>query len=107
MTVPSPRPSNDDRVRAALWFAERGFGIFPVWSTRDGQCRCPAGPACSSPGKHPITTDGFKSATTDEQRIRQRMQGRTMMDHALELVRLGKTSVAEAMRIASDIDVTG
>jgi MSHA biogenesis protein MshE len=38
---------------------------------------------------------------------RQRMQGHTMMDHALELVRLGKTSVAEAMRIASDIDVTG
>ncbi|MBK7613797.1 MAG: type II/IV secretion system protein [Vitreoscilla sp.] len=38
---------------------------------------------------------------------RERMKGRTMMDHALELVRLGKTSVSEAMRIASDIDVTG
>jgi MSHA biogenesis protein MshE len=38
---------------------------------------------------------------------RLRMQGRSMMDHAMELVRLGKTSVSEAMRIASDVDVTG
>lgn len=44
--------------------------MFPVWSTSNGQCRCPAGPTCTSPGKHPITPNGFKDATTDEQRIR-------------------------------------
>ena len=70
MSAPSTRPTNQDRIRAALWFAERGFGIFPVWSTRDGgTCRCPAGRDCSSPGKHPITNDGFKAATDDAQRI--------------------------------------
>ena len=70
MTVPSTRPTNQDRIRAALWFAERGFGIFPVWSTRDGGvCRCPAGRDCTSPGKHPLTNDGFKAATDDAQRI--------------------------------------
>lgn len=66
--VTSPTP--DARIAAALWFASHGFGIFPVWSTRDGRCRCPAGAACSSPGKHPITANGFKDATTDESRIR-------------------------------------
>lgn len=63
-------PTTDDRIRAALWFAGHGFGIFPVWSTSNGQCRCPAGPTCTSPGKHPITANGFKDATTDESRIR-------------------------------------
>lgn len=68
--VVSTAPTPDDRIRAALWFAGHGFGIFPVWSTSNGQCRCPAGPTCTSPGKHPITPNGFKDATTDERKIR-------------------------------------
>lgn len=64
------RPTSQDRIRAALWFAGQGFGIFPCWSTHaNGTCRCPAGPSCSSPGKHPITPDGFKSATIDPAKI--------------------------------------
>jgi MSHA biogenesis protein MshE len=35
---------------------------------------------------------------------RERMQGRSMASHALELVRQGRTSVAEAMRIGQDDD---
>jgi len=35
---------------------------------------------------------------------RERMQGRTLAFHALELVRLGRTSVAEAMRLGHDSD---
>jgi len=35
---------------------------------------------------------------------RQRMRGRTMVDHALELMRLGRTSIGEAMRMSSDVD---
>ena len=35
---------------------------------------------------------------------RERMKGRTMAFHAFELVRLGRTSVAEAMRIGQDDD---
>lgn len=65
------RPSTEDRIRAALWFAERGFGVFSVWSTEDdGTCRCPLGPECDQPGKHPVPRIGFKAATTDEARIR-------------------------------------
>lgn len=71
MPSPNPRPSAEDRIRAALWFAEHGFGVFPCWSTHaDGTCRCPQGKTCTSPGKHPITHDGFKSATTDPAKVR-------------------------------------
>lgn len=35
---------------------------------------------------------------------RERMQGRTMASHALELVRQGRTSLAEALRIGFDVD---
>lgn len=35
---------------------------------------------------------------------REQMRGHTMAHHALELVRAGRTSVAEAMRLATDID---
>jgi hypothetical protein len=71
MTQVRDRPSPEARIKAALWFADRGFGIFSVWSTTDaGVCRCPAGSACTAPGKHPVTPHGFQDATTDPQRIR-------------------------------------
>ncbi|MGH2511389.1 MAG: bifunctional DNA primase/polymerase, partial [Candidatus Limnocylindrales bacterium] len=71
LIVALERPSADDRIRAALWFAEHGFRIFPVWSaTAKGVCRCPKGTNCDQPGKHPITAHGFKDATSDPDRIR-------------------------------------
>lgn len=71
MAAPAARPSPEDRIRAALWFAERGFGIFTVWSTdAAGRCRCPKGRDCDNAGKHPVTQHGFQDATTDEKRIR-------------------------------------
>ncbi len=72
--MPNPRPSNEDRIRAALWFAERGFGVFSVWSTDpDGTCRCKLRGDCDQPGKHPVPGVGFKAATTDPERIRAMM----------------------------------
>jgi hypothetical protein len=69
--MPDPRPSAEDRIRAACWFAERGFGIFSVWSTDpDGTCRCAKHAACEQPGKHPIGHQGFHDATRDPARIR-------------------------------------
>jgi hypothetical protein len=69
--TPAPRPTAADRIRAALWFAERGFGVFSVWSAdADGTCRCAKGAACGSPGKHPIGRQGFLEHTRDPERIR-------------------------------------
>ncbi len=67
----APRPSSEDRIRAALWFAEHGFGIFSVWSTTaDGVCRCPKRRDCENAGKHPIGHQGFLENTRDPDRIR-------------------------------------
>ena len=67
---PAVRPTSADRIRAARWFAEHGFGVFSCWSaTAVGVCRCPKGTLCDSPGKHPITANGFQDATTDPERI--------------------------------------
>lgn len=64
-------PTPDDRIRAALWFAERGFGVFSVWSPdQKGVCHCSKKAACESPGKHPIGSQGFKENTRDPARIR-------------------------------------
>lgn len=78
------RPTNDDRIRAALWFAEHGFGVFSCWSTGEsGACRCPKGAACSSPGKHPITHHGFQEATTDAARIRAMLSAASQPNYGL------------------------
>ena len=67
----SPIKGNTDRITAAIAHVEQGFGAFSVWSTlADGTCKCPKGPICLSPGKHPIPRDGFKAASTDPERVR-------------------------------------
>jgi len=69
--VTGSRPTAEDRIRAATWFADRGFGVFSVWSADpDGTCRCPKRAACGSPGKHPIGRQGFLEHTRDSERIR-------------------------------------
>ncbi len=71
LPTPSPRPTAEDRIRAATWFAGREFGVFSVWSADpDGTCRCARRAACASPGKHPIGRQGFLEHTRDPERIR-------------------------------------
>jgi hypothetical protein len=54
--------------QAALWFAARGYPVFPLHSITDnGACTCGSS-ACDSPGKHPyapFAPNGFKNATCD------------------------------------------
>jgi hypothetical protein len=66
------RPTVEQRIQTAIYLAEHeDFGIFPVWSAYpSGMCKCPRGPACTSPGKHPISPKGFLDATRDRERIR-------------------------------------
>lgn len=78
------RPSNDARIKAALWFAGQGFGVFSCWSARDdGVCRCPKGRTCSSPGKHPITEHGLDDATRDERAIRTALSAPSQPNYGL------------------------
>jgi len=51
---------------AALAYARKGMGVFPIWWASNGRCACPKGAACGSPGKHPIgdlVPQGVKNAS--------------------------------------------
>lgn len=58
-----------EKGKVAVFYAkEIGWSVFPLHSiTGAGVCSC--GRECKSPGKHPMTADGFKSATTDLETI--------------------------------------
>ncbi len=56
-------------LEAALAYATQGLYVFPIHGiTNAGACDC--GKDCESPGKHPRTSDGFRSATTDANTIK-------------------------------------
>lgn len=44
--------------------AQGGLAVFPIHGIIQGRCAC-GKPNCDRPGKHPVTSDGFKSATVD------------------------------------------
>jgi hypothetical protein len=54
---------------AKLYAVEWNFAVFPVhWIREDSTCSCGRA-ACRSAGKHPLTADGFKSATRELKQI--------------------------------------
>lgn len=52
-----------EHLDAALAYAARGWGVFPVHGISNGHCSCQR--KCSSPGKHPLVRRGLHEATTD------------------------------------------
>lgn len=55
----------------ALRYAALGWSVFPCHSVKkDKKCTC-GSPKCKSPGKHPLTSTGVNSATTDIKQIRE------------------------------------
>jgi Bifunctional DNA primase/polymerase, N-terminal/Protein of unknown function (DUF3987) len=60
--------SHDLSLRTALNYAKRGWHIFPVHWPVDGKCSC-GKVDCENKGKHPLTANGFKDATTDPKTI--------------------------------------
>lgn len=63
-------PALSRQLEYALKYAARGWKVFPVHSLVNGFCTC-GDMGCKNPGKHPATTTGFKSATTNPEIIRQ------------------------------------
>jgi len=61
-------PHEMSLIRAALWYTEHGFPVFPIHCLRNGVCAC-SKRDCAHPGKHPRTIHGFLDATTDPKRV--------------------------------------
>jgi hypothetical protein len=55
---------------AAQDYGRRGIPVFPLYGVNaTGHCSCTEGANCGSAGKHPLTQNGHKNATTDEKQI--------------------------------------
>ncbi len=57
-------------ISFALYYASRNMAVFPVhFVCEDGSCSC-EDPECNNVGKHPMTHDGFKSASCEVDQVR-------------------------------------
>ena len=61
--------ATSELTASALRLAELGIAVIPLWWPDGGQCACPKGTQCSSPAKHPLTTNGLKDASSDSDTI--------------------------------------
>lgn len=57
-------------LESALAMAAAGWHVIPLHTPNDGACDCRR-PHCSSPGKHPRTTNGLSDATANGDQIRR------------------------------------
>jgi len=60
---------DDKKLQQLLFYAKHGYPIFPLFWMNGGKCTC--GKNCTSPGKHPHVSGGFKSATTDIDQVKK------------------------------------
>jgi putative DNA primase/helicase len=58
-------------LKYALAYAKSGYKVIPIYGIVEGACACGAGAKCKNPGKHPMTSNGFKAGTTDPKQIKQ------------------------------------
>lgn len=84
----------------ALYYASLGWNVFPIHSVHDGICSCHDGALCSNKGKHPLTSSGFNSATTDTDLIRQWW-------NTWNYANIGVATGAKSGFIVIDIDLGG
>jgi hypothetical protein len=102
--TPPSAPSAPSVLDAALAAAARGHCILPCWwiepTSAGNVCTCPKGPACDSPGKHPLhhlVRHGLGEASSDANLIRSWWSRYPKANAALALARSGV--------IAFDLDI--
>lgn len=61
--------SDSPALTLALYYASRGWFVFPVHALDAGRCTC-GKHDCQNAGKHPIPKHGLNEASTDPERIR-------------------------------------
>lgn len=63
------------RKEASVLIDKYGFSLFPTHGIVNGACTC-GNDKCTSPGKHPLTSDGFYSATKDINKLVELVGGK-------------------------------
>lgn len=93
-------------ARSALWFAQKGWPVFPVWMPfRMGNawaCACKDKQRCERPAKHPVASlvpKGLRDASTNEKEVRKWWVGQ------MPLANIGLRCGDEAGVWVLDIDV--
>ena len=61
--------SPSDLGRAASWYGQKGYPVFPLHAAAGGRCSCGSG-SCEAPGKHPRIARWPQQATTAVAMIR-------------------------------------
>ena len=114
MSVTTP-----DMAACAVTYTGAGWPVFPVWGLRPHDdrwvCRCPTGPACDHPGKHPHASapHGFHDATTDAGQITEWWaRDRTAniglaCGHAFDVLDIDSTDLAEGVADLPDCETDG
>jgi hypothetical protein len=65
-----------DNLAVVLEYARQWLVLPLAGITDEGLCGCRFGEACNRPGKHPLTINGVKDATTDPEAIKTLWEGR-------------------------------
>ncbi len=70
MALATERPEADEVFKAAAHLASHGFKLVRLYGIApNGECGCPQGPNCPSPGKHPVGEGWQHRSTGDEDTI--------------------------------------
>jgi len=86
-------------LQVALEYAAKGWKVFPLHGIKnDGECTC-GRTACTDAGKHPITANGLKDASSDPAIIEQLFKG------ADERCNIGIVTGKASQMTVIDIDV--
>lgn len=58
----------DNKLQQLFFYSDRGWPTFPLTWMIEDRCSCNS-PSCKSPGKHPLVSGGFKTATLNRVQI--------------------------------------
>jgi hypothetical protein len=86
-------------LETAKEYAALGWKVLPIYGPIGVQCSC-SGASCGCIGKHPITSDGLKSATLDQEQLE-------VWWKTLHHLNIGVATGADSGIFVLDIDVKG
>jgi hypothetical protein len=100
-SLPNHLMNDDTKANNLSYYLQQRWAIFPCHWVEDGKCSC-KNDKCKSPGKHPLTANGFHDATTDPATIKTWHEKYRLANWA---TRTGDTRDGGSGLVVVDIDV--